>query len=225
MVAIFVVLTVLLLVLVDVWMEGRRATAVAPTPVPEPIVPAIQTRTPTPTQPDLKIPVGRFLHPGHLWAQIRALGTLRLGLDPLLKYALGTEAHVSVAPPGTLVAIGDPIGKVQSEGRTIVVTAPFSGSVQAVNHKPSPGEWLCEIWAPNLGSEIAPLMMGETASRWLRTEVNRFREWLTLRPAFATLPDGGMPVPGAMNQLDQNAWEDFQQNFLHNPTDTGKDLV
>lgn len=212
MVAIFVVLTVLLLILVDAWMEHRRSPAEKVAPVR--VRPPVRTRNEAPALPKTAVGPGRFLHPAHLWAQIRALGTMRVGLDDLLADAVGPEAAFTPVEAGTTLSAGDPVATVEVEGRKMTIPSPFSGTVQAVNKPANARDWLCELWAPNLGTEIAPLMMGETAANWLRGEMDRFREWLVQRPMAVALPDGGDPVPGVLAHLDQASWTAFETDFI-----------
>ncbi len=59
--------------------------------------------------------------------------------------------------------------------------------------------------------------MAERAAEWLGREWRRFAAWLSDRGALGavpSLPDGGAPYPGALRNLEERDWTDFQRQFL-----------
>ena len=219
MVAIFVVLTILLLVAIDAVLERRRQPQTAPATVP-----------PMATEPVL--PAGLFVHPGHAWAEILRSGLVRIGLDDLVRQALGKPDRLLLRNPGEQVHQGDPLMTIERDGRQLILTAPLSGIIERTNEQlaahPESLEQTAygENWAyafkPDLlGDEIGTMQVAEKAVNWLKAETSRWVDWIGSmaqpQPGMA-MQDGGTPVFGALAQLDTEAWKDFQKQFLVHET-------
>ena len=76
-----------------------------------------------------------------------------------------------------------------------------------------------------MSDELGAMTIAASAREWFRTEIDRFKEFLTtqaLRPALAgvTLPDGGAPVVGVLRLLDPDGLSLFEKEFLGGPADT-----
>lgn len=215
MVAIFVVLTILLLIAIDAVLERRRQPQTAPAKLP-----------PLATEPVL--PAGLFVHPGHTWAEILRSGLVRIGLDDLVRQALGKPDRLLLRNPGEQVQKGDPLMTVEREGRQLVLTAPLSGIIEHTNEQLAAhpesleqtayGEnWAYTIKPDRLGEEIGAMQVAEKAISWLKAEMARWADWIGSvaqpQPGMA-MQDGGEPVFGALAQLDAEAWKGFQKQFL-----------
>ena len=219
MVAIFVVLTILLLVGVDVLLEWRRHPQEAIQPVPQPGAHLF---------PEPALPAGLFVHPGHTWAEILRSGSVRIGLDDFVRYALGRPDRLILRQPGEQVLQGDPLLTLERDGRQLVLKAPLSGTIESSNQilaahpenleQSAYGEnWTYTLKPKSLGEEIGVLQVAERASSWLDAELRRLADWVgSLAPAQpgVAMQDGGLPVSGILTQLDETACQDFQQQFL-----------
>lgn len=216
MVAIFVVLTILLLVAVDAIFERRRRPQETPAPVPH-------------RQPEPVLPAGLFVHPGHTWAEILRSGLVRVGLDDFVRYALGRPDCLILRQPGEQVRQGEPMLTLERAGRRLTLPAPVSGVVQRSNEQLTAhpevldrgayGErWAYTLKPSQLGEEIGALQVAEKATAWLKGEMQALAAWVEglaqMRPGVA-MQDGGTPVFGTLNQVDENAWQDFQEKFLN----------
>jgi glycine cleavage system H protein len=215
MVAIFVVLTILLLVAIDAVLERRRRPQVAPATV-----------LPMATEPVL--PAGLFIHPGHTWTEILRSGLVRIGLDDLVRQALGKPDRLLLRNPGEQVLQGEPLMTIERDGHQLVLTAPLSGIIERTNEQLAAhpesleqtayGEnWAYAIKPDRLGDEIGAMQIAEQGVNWLKAEASRWADWIGSmakpQPGMA-MQDGGAPVFGALAQLDTEAWKDFQQQFL-----------
>ena len=219
MVAIFVVLTILLLVGVDVLLERRRQPREAAQLAPQPGAHLV---------PEPALPAGLFIHPGHTWAEILRSGSVRVGLDDFVRHALGRPDHLILRQPGEQVRQGDPLLTLERNGRQFVLKAPLSGTIESSNQtlaahpesleRSAYGEnWTYTLRPDRLGEEIGLLQVAERASRWLDAELRRLADWVgSLAPAQpgVAMQDGGLPVSGILTQLDETACRDFQQQFL-----------
>ena len=218
MVAIFVVLTILVLITVDALLRRHAA------------VPAIATASPaTMHLREPRVPATVFVHPGHTWAQLQSSGTVHVGLDEFVRRAVGHLSSVSLPSPGTSVRQGEALASLISQQGKLVLRAPLSGTVEANNALLASdpqrldrgtygANWLCSLRPSALGQEIGSLRVAENAREWLSLEMRRFSNWLTdlaSPQAGMAMQDGGAPVPGVLGQLDDEAaWQSFQSQFL-----------
>lgn len=217
MVAIFVILTILVLIGIDALILRRQQ--VAEPSVPQPI--------------DPHLPDGVFLHPGHSWLQVDRGGMVQVGVDNFLRGLIGGPDQIHARPVGARVEQGKPMMIVGKNGRHVQVPAPITGRIEAVNpeltrHPGWWGErhqegWTYTIRPLKLGDEIEHLRVAEAAAGWLQAQTDRLTQWLTERAMVRgqlvpTLPDGGAPVEGALDGLDAEAWRDFEKSFLPDGT-------
>ena len=223
MAPIFVVLTILVLITLDLLIARRRRRA----DVEEAAILA-GPETVREEGSAISVPQGLFLSRGHAWAEVLADGSVRVGMDEVVAGALGVPGKVVLPSSGDHVLSGEPLLTVESGGKQLRVASPVSGTVESINgdlagepslasEAPYSGGWACRIRPSWLGAEIRELRVAETASAWLKEEVNTYVDWLRSR-AFALSPaaiqDGGTPMPGALGQLDQDAWSEFEKEFL-----------
>ena len=213
MVALFVVLTILLFLTVDWFVQRRqvqRAQLVKPTVMNEWTV-----------NPE-KLPAGLFLDRGHTWSELVKDGEMRIGVDELPVYTLGAVDHVELPTPGEKVSEGEPLFVLTRGDREIVVRSPVSGTVRAINldaasdpaeleHDPFGHSWLVQIAPEDLGGAFNGKLIGEAARSFLRDEFGRFRDFIAGlvpgSPEFATLQDGGFPARGVLTQLPEDQWK------------------
>jgi glycine cleavage system H lipoate-binding protein len=164
---------------------------------------------------------GRFYAPGHTWAAIRDDGDVRVGIDALARKALGRPDSVEMPVLGQQVEKGEPVVTFLRDEKRLTFRSPVSGTVVAVNASPSSaaaGNWFFTVQPAQLAAEIRGLKIAEEAVAWLREEAARFRDFLVesfrASPAFATLPDGGVPADGVLGVLPEEAWTAFEDDFL-----------
>ena len=217
MTAILVILTILVFIGVDaIVMAFRRHRAT---------VPALQVITPM-LEP--RPPQGIFLDPHHSWVRITADGTLRVGIDDFLAEAVGDVDGVEAPPRGAQVKRGEPLLKLRVKDKVLVVPAPTSGEVVAVNdhvaaqpwtvnRDPYGVGWVVALWTRDHHEAIKPLRIGSAATAFLRGELQRLADFLTPTGTLATVPllaDGGIPRKGALAAVDNERWDSFQKEFL-----------
>jgi len=220
MVAILVLLTVIIFLTVDYFVQRgaqRRAAAEAsPAGVPTPA--------------DLsEVPGGVFLAPGHAWVELRPRGSIRLGADRLAPSLLGGIDHVDLVPAGSRLRRGDVIARLAKGGRSVELRAPVDGTVRE-NHfelTEHPAElerdpfaaWLVELVPERLASALKGMLVAEEARAYMRRELARLRDALfaanaRLSPAPATAPDGGLPAEGVAHEVPEEVWAELEERFF-----------
>jgi glycine cleavage system H protein len=228
MVAILVALMFVGLVLLDLVLqklEARKAAVLAARATQ----PAEAARVPVAANPWL-VPEGVLLCEGHAWLRPQEGAVFRAGADALVAHVLGAAARVTPPRVGQELWPGSPLFGVEVGGRKLEITSPVGGRVVAVNQllddrpetlvqSPYEDGWVCDVeTAPPTGKERPPVA-GPKAVAWLQNEFDRFAEFLWARypldPSLGvTSLDGGIPAPGALAELDEAAWREFEEEFL-----------
>ncbi|NOZ78778.1 MAG: hypothetical protein GXP48_06320 [Acidobacteria bacterium] len=221
MAAVLVILTIVAFVAVDamhLWLKRRSAEAVTGV-------------APVKAFAGVRVPRGLFLDDAHSWARLTESGELNVGVDEFLTQALGGADRVDLPEPGTRVERGQTLATVWRQGRKLEVAAPVSGRVVATNETvayhpesveadPYGSGWLARLWPVDHAEALKGLRVGERAAKWLEREVQRFAEFLSQKTSpelvGVMLPDGAHPVVGAALNLDDAAWQEFQDQFARN---------
>ena len=219
MTVIFVVLTILFFLTLDVVVRRVRAKNT---------VPATLTQT-APSVYPVRIPEGIFFARSHTWMSLFPSGKIRLGVDDFVGRLLDKPQVEYLKGAGDTVKKGDPLFALSEGGRTLTVRAPMDGRIVGVNEELPKNPALLkenlfsEGWAftlqPERPSELRQMLLGEETRRWIPDEFRRLRDVFAsvtsegnLVPAL--LQDGGPPVAGALKEMGPDVWESFQDEFL-----------
>ncbi|HJW13732.1 MAG TPA: hypothetical protein VJ776_03500 [Thermoanaerobaculia bacterium] len=213
MVAIFVVVFVIVALTIDSIVRRMG---------PAPAVVAVRREVP--------LPGGLFLDTGHTWTALEPSGRIRVGLDDLVRAAIGRADKVEMPEPGTEIKRGEPLFTLVRGNRRAVLTAPVDGVVRSVNpdlsesaaalsHDPYRKGWICALSPKNLGAALRNLKVAEEAGEWLRKERSRFEEFVASQAWGSAVPgtamaDGGKPADGILEFLNDEAWATFSREFL-----------
>jgi glycine cleavage system H protein len=231
MVAILVALIFVSCVLLDAVLqkiEARRALSAAPRPVPMKTAPAVAM--PQVGSFPWAVPQGFYLSEGHAWFKSDPSGEVRVGADALVARALGTLEKVVFPKAGDLVRKGQPLFYLVHEGNVLTVSSSVTGRVIAINpalrdrpelvaRDPYGSGWVCRIVSAYLDDGSGRMRFGDKAAFWLECQFDRFCEFISARVSSdlalgLTSLDGGLPVVGALTQLDGAAWSAFEAEFL-----------
>lgn len=227
MVALFVILFVAVLLSIDLIIQLRAKKYPLMSKAPK-----VQT---APVSPEVvRFPKGVFYHPGHTWARMQAGAEMVVGIDDFIQKALGSIERVTVPAKGQKVRQGEPVITIQHAGKILSLVAPVSGTVYAVNtdaldnpalimENPFEEGWLFMLEPEQLASNMSMLAIAENAFAWLKRETVRFREFLAsygMQPSVAgeTMLDGGVPVHGSLDFLDEKGLKKFEEEFLRQPS-------
>jgi glycine cleavage system H lipoate-binding protein len=223
MVALFVILFVALLLGIDLFIQARSRRY--------PIMAASPGRTVAPhARESVRIPKSVFFHPGHTWARMQDGEHLEIGIDDFVQKALGGIDGVELPATGEFVRQGDPVITLSHQGKKVRLVAPVSGYIRSVNRDAieNPGlvsenpyreGWLMMVEPAELAKNLDILRVAESAVSWIKEEIKRFRDFLG-----ASMPqpvavgeamyDGGAPVAGALEHLDEKHLQTFEEQFL-----------
>jgi glycine cleavage system H protein len=102
------------------------------------------------------VPEELWYSPAHEWVLTTVRGTVRVGITDYAQTQLGDIVHVELRLVGDSVALGDPVGEVESTKSVSEVFAPVAGEVVArndaledspelVNSDPYGEGWMIEI--------------------------------------------------------------------------------
>lgn len=222
MVAIFVALMFVGLVLTDLLLEKTKAWRAAR---------ALQPVAGRTLGFDAwQVPEGVHLSNAHTWARPDPTGGLEIGADALIAHAMGAVERIILPVAGEQVEAGQPLFRLEREGRTAIVPSNITGRVTEVNGNllTRPGllnadpygiGWVCRVVPTSVAGVAPQVRFGEKAATWLETEFARLGEFLSARvpamvPVGATSQDGGLPSAGCLAELDQKAWSEFETEFL-----------
>ena len=134
---------------------------------------------------ELNVPAGVFVSPQHAWAKIEMNGTVRVGVDDLLRKLFGSVEQVRLPERGRKYEKGEALFSIEYGDDTLDIPAPLSGKVIAANAehsehpewlavKPFELGWICGLEPADLSGELPDLKIGRDAIAWYQQELDRF---------------------------------------------------
>lgn len=221
MTVLFVVATIIVFLVIDVFVRKARERKGAPSV-------AFAKHQQMHTTP-VRIPEGIFFARSHTWLNIFPSGKVYLGIDDFITRLLERPQVTMLRKAGETVKKGEPILLLEENGHELTIHAPVEGEVLAVNEELTAKPELMKNllftdgWAysirPKRPSELKNMLLGEETGTWIAEEFRRLRDVFAginqqgdLVPAL--LQDGGPPVAGAMKQMPVSVWNRFEREFL-----------
>jgi glycine cleavage system H protein len=226
MVAIFVALLFVGFILTDAIVQKVAAERAASVPAPARAAAVARDEAAA----WVELPEGVYLSAGHAWTLPLRAGAVRAGADGMIGRALGRITHLRFPQVGNIVKEGEPLFRLELDGRSLAVPSPVTGRVGSLNpllekhpelvaHDPYGKGWVCSLIETSPPREIGTQRPSAKAALWLAKEVARFQEFISsqVAPDLAlgmTGQDGGVPVVGVLAQFDSEVWKRFEQEFL-----------
>ena len=168
----------------------------------------------------IALPSDVRLHRGHGWARRAAAGCVVTGADDFVQRLIGPIEAVQTAAVGDSLQVGETLAVLRRGERELVIRAPISGKVAAVNpllgtepclvnRAPYGSGWLVEMTpdAPSFARYMKELLGGGRATRWMRSEIDRLVAVMAPSPDAVTLADGGELVSDVGSHLDAVTWK------------------
>jgi len=179
---------------------------------------------------DLALPNGLFFHQGHTWAGVDSSGKVKIGLDDFAQNILGRIDAIKLPRVGDKISKGEKVFAIVQGKRKAEFTAPVDGVITAINNdvlsqpelvKKNPYDkgWIYAVEPNDLAHNLRSLTIAEEAKSWLKKEITRFKEFIAEqfiedKLLGTTMADGGMPVNGIMEYMDDFSWMKMQEAFL-----------
>jgi len=177
-------------------------------------------------------PEGIRLALNHTWVKMEK-GVAVVGTDEFLSRMLGALESIILPDVGATVAPASPSIALAHGERRVRLASPVAGRILEVNtgllrnpslarRDPYRNGWLFRVTPDPSDGLTSGSFTGEAAREWLRAQMSLAKEFLAdvaPRASLVSLPDGGEPVEGALQQCDAAAWEEFERRFtrIHAP--------
>ena len=200
----------------DFIIQRKRSTV----PIPHPTHQSFQP---------MRVPLGIFFSPSHTWLSLFPSGNVRIGVDEFVLRMMEKPEVVFLKNSGSETRRGEPLLQLKEGARTLTAHSPIDGEIVELNdslrHHPealkemlfSDG-WACTV-RPKRLSDLTLMFLGEQTRTWIQQELGRLRDFIagssrtgSLVPAM--LQDGGLPVEGLLNHLDEDQCTRFEQQFM-----------
>ncbi len=226
MVALLILLTILVFMTLDYFVQHRRGVAEARAG----LQPGALLSRHEPAQISYRVPRGVFFSPGHTWLYLEESGTARVGINDLAQSVVGRITSAGARAAGDHVLKGDPIVELRHDHRTVTFRAPVDGVIEEINTdllqrhdyrglEPFSAAWLYRIRPKVPSTALRDLLLGDAAKEWLGREVQRLKVILAMiapsDPLLgATLQDGGLPAWGLIDLLSEPEWQQVRETFF-----------
>lgn len=177
--------------------------------------------------PEFQIPGGVFISEGHCWANIEEEGTVKVGIDDFAKKIIGKIDSIGLPNLGMIVKKGQSLFTITQGQKTISFKSPVSGKVKEVNKfinneldslefSPYDKNFICEIDADELDSELPSMKIGKAAVSFYQEEIERLQalKKKTMTSKEAEVEPEGTIFVGEMEKLDDINWKRFSEEFF-----------
>ncbi|HSG67590.1 MAG TPA: hypothetical protein VK994_02710 [Bacteroidales bacterium] len=180
----------------------------------------------------IRIPQGVFFHRNHTWSFLEKTGFAQLGIDDMLLQMTGKVVIEQHKNPGEIINKGELMAEIRQNGKSLRVYSPISGEVISLNHIGNNGHkethadpfddgWIYRVAPHRWKEETASCLLGNEARQWVRTELERFKDFVAhsagqINPGNPgmVLQEGGEISESALEALPEKVWKDFQKEFL-----------
>jgi len=184
----------------------------------------------------LKIPQGLFFSKYHIWSHLGVSGIARVGLDDLLLHMIGEVKFSGIKEQGERIKKGELIAKIDHKGKMLNLYSPISGEILEanpvltsnpglLNEDPYVKGWMYKIKPVSWTADTYSYYLAEDATLFSRQELDKFKEFISTSlgkyspvPTMQILQDGGELLDQPLSELPNDAWLDFQEDFLGKKT-------
>ena len=222
MVALFVILTIVVCVSIDGVIQFRKAKKERASRR------SLTTSVPVSTLTDLSAPANLFstvVTPG-------SKSTFGRGHDwrgCLCPKLIGRIDDIVLPEVGKEISRGDVLFAVKQDNHRAAFASPIDGTVTMVDKElqwhpemiesdPYKEGWVCSIKPRNLAQNLRRLFAADEATRWLKSEAQRFQEFFAAQTIDnlqmgQVLPDGGELAGGVLEFADAATWDSTNHFF------------
>lgn len=177
--------------------------------------------------PEFQIPGGVFISEGHCWANINEEGAVKVGIDDFARKLIGKIDAIEFPNLGLNIKKGQRLFAVKQDNRRVVFNSPVSGKVKEINKllnsdiesiefSPYENNWICQIDAEELDTEIPELKIGKAAVSFYEEDIEHLKD---LKKKIKTSKESdtetnGRLYIGEMENLDDISWKRYTEEFF-----------
>lgn len=151
------------------------------------------------------MPLDRFYHRGHAWAESEGNGLYSIGLDDFGSRLIGVPDSVVLPAVGSRVRANGTGWQMVKQKSRLRILAPIDGVV--VEHGGTGSEWYLKVRADDQETPTRHLLQGEEVRPWLMREMERLQYALAPDGIGASLADGGELLPEAWENAPDVDWD------------------
>jgi len=176
---------------------------------------------------EFAIPGGVFISQGHCWVSMEQDGNVKVGIDDFAKKLIGKVDAIEFPNLGMVVKMGQPLFTVKQGNKSITFNSPVSGKViklnkplqydiELLNVTPYDSNWVCELDAEDIDTELKNLRIGKTAVSFYQVDIEHFVELRkkSLRPVKEGEYENGEIYYGELEALDEPNWNKVSSEFF-----------
>lgn len=217
-----VLLTFLVFIVLDYFLNRRKAIATVAVTATEPAA--------VPVPPDgafvdgFQVPENLSYHPGHSWLVRERKNVVRVGADEFAAALAGKVEHIELPKPGQWIRQGQKVVAFFRNGEKAEMVSPTEGEVLEINTEvlANPGllrsdpyhkGWLMAVNVPDEENTARNLVPRGLVSQWMREAVTRL---YAHQPAWAgaVAADGGRPTDDLLAALPGKSWKEVTGEFF-----------
>lgn len=169
-----------------------------------------------------KLRLDYLYHPGHTWVLPGEDNLAKVGIDDFAQRLIGKIEKVTFLPVHSSVSENSVCLLLSSGKRMLKLMAPANGIVRdtnsiittqpgLINIDPYNSGWIFSMELT--GDGISGLFYGNTAKRWLRSEIERLLRIVNEETGI-TATDGGEPLFDIAGILPDSVWERVAKIFF-----------
>jgi len=221
MVALLVIVTVVLFISIDYFVQKKNKIGIAAKTQPVSIsLPKIFNM----------LPPGVFLQPTLTWSKILDNGNLVLGIHPVLVGITGKLDEIELLHKGEEILKGDHFIKLHKSDKVLSVKSPIKGTITSINHatiyNPSlenlSQNWIYCIKPVDITKEVKKWFIAGRARVWMSEKYAQVKKFfIRVAPQTEigiTMADGGDIPFGILSQFDKKIWGEFDQEIMSEKT-------
>jgi CheY-like chemotaxis protein len=176
--------------------------------------------------PEFLIPGGVFISDGHCWANIDDKGMVKVGLDDFARKLIGKIDAIEFPNLGLSIRKGQRLFAAKQDNRRVIFNSPVSGKVKEINKvvntdiesiefSPYENNWICQIDAEELDSEIPQLMIGKAAVTFYQEDIEHLQNIKKkIKSGSEEDKANGHLYIGEMEKLDDVSWKRYCEEFF-----------
>ncbi len=217
MVVLFMVLTIILFVTVDYFIQRKKKIGLAAQP---------QLNKLSLSKIFHMLPTGVFLQPSFTWSKILDSGNLIVGIHPVLMGLIGEPDEIQMLHQSEEVRKGDTLLKLRKGNKVLNVKSPVDGKISGLNEQILDDatwenisqNWLYSLKPQNVASEIPSWFIAEKSQNWVNEKYQQikafFMNTMPQTEMGITMADGGDIPVGILSQFDEKTWQKFEKEFI-----------